>query len=291
MQNPQLTSFGIHNVTFKDNLDPTYWGMATILGSAEADLKQELIKLEGGSAPVPFGAAPGRATGEIVLPIRQFDKQILRFVAPWVDGSEVEDADGEAGGSTTTIINAKGTSVVDATTGVASIAVDSATDTTLAAGNYKIVATGAATFDIYIDTDVSGKVEYEDSDLKINDSAITLPGTGGTVVYQGIEFTGGSGSIALVTGDIATFSVNPINTYLLTSYTGKTGACLREFSLTIYGECVGGRIRTVTYPRCVASADKDIKFLEKEWASMEVTVQVLKPATVDYVSESKFINR
>jgi hypothetical protein len=291
MQDPQLTSFGIHNATFKDNLDPDFWGIAKILGSAEADLKQELIPLEGGSSVVPWAAAPGRAAGEITLPIRQYDKQILRFFKPWISGSEVEDTDGESGGSVTTIINAQGTSLVDATTGVASIAVDSATAADLAIGNYKIVATGAATVDIYVDTDATGKVEYQDSDLKINDTAITIPGTGGTVVYQGIEFTGGSGSIALTTGDVATFSVNPISTYLLDSYFGKTGACSREFELTIYSECVGGRIRQVTYPRCIASASTPITMLENEWASMEVTIQVLQPSTVDYVAASKYINR
>ena len=66
---------------------------------------------------------------------------------------------------------------------------------------------------------------------------------------------------------------------------------MREFELTIYSECVGGRIRTTTYPRCVASASTPITFLENEWASMEATVQVLQPATVDYVANSKFINR
>jgi len=289
MLDPQLTSFGIHNATFKDNLDPTYWGLAKILGSAEADLKQELIPLEGGSSIVPWAAAPGRAAGEITLPIRQYDKQILRFLKPWIAGSEVETAAGEAGGSVTAIVNAKGTSMVDATTGVASIAVGTAAN--LKPGNYKIVATGAATVDIYVDTDVSGGVEYQDSDLKINSASITIPGTGATVESTGIEFTGGSGSIALTTGDIATFTVNPISTYLLNTYFGKTGACLREFELTIYSECVGGRIRTTTYPRCVASASTPITFLENEWASMEATIQVLQPATVDYVASSKFINR
>ena len=288
MQDPQLTSFGIHNATFKDNLDPTYWGMAKILGSAEADLKQELVPLEGGSSIVPWAAAPARASGEITLPIREYDKQILRFLKPWIAGSEVENSSGEAAGSVTTITNAKGTSVVDASTGIASIAVGTAAS--LKAGNYKVVCTAAATIDIYVDTDVAGGVEFQNSDLKINSAAVTIP-SGSTVEYQGIEFTGGSGTIGMTTGDIATFTVNPISTYLLDSYFGKTGACLREFELTVYSECVGGRIRATTYPRCVASASTPIMFLENEWASMEATIQILQPANVDYIAASKYINR
>lgn len=289
MQDPQLTSFGIHNATFKDIQDPTFWGLAKILGSAEADLKQELIPLEGGSSILPWGAAPGRATGEITLPIRQYDKQILRFLKPWIAGSETENASGEAGGSVMQIVNAKGTSTVNATTGIASIAVGTAAN--LKPGNYKAVVTAAATIDIYVDTDVAGGVEYQDSDLKINTSPITIPGTGGTVEFQGVEFTGGSGTIGMTIGDIATFAVNPISNYLLDTYFGKTGACQREFELTIYAECVGGRIRTTTYPRCVASASTPVNFLENDWASMEATIQVLQPSTVDYVATSKFINR
>ena len=288
MENAALTSFGIHQATFKDLLDPTYWGMAKILGSAEADMKQELIPLEGGSSIVPWGAAPGRAKGEITLTIRQYDKQILRFLAPWIDTAEVETANGEASGSITTLTNAKGTSVKSATTGIASVAITNAAD--IAPGNYKIVATAAGTIDIYIDNDQSGKVEYQNSDLKINSSAITIASGAGTV-FHGLTLTGGSGTIGMTVGDIATFTVNPISSYLFKNYVGKTGAQLREFSLTIFSECVGGRLRKTTYPRCVASASTPPNFLENDWASMEATVQVLQPSVESYVAETVFINR
>lgn len=284
----KLTSFGIHQATFKSTSDTDKsWGIAKILGSAEPDLKQELIPLEGGSSIVPWGAAPGRASGELTLTIREYTKEILQFLAPYISGSLVEDADGEAAGSITTIANALGTSVVDATTGIASVAI--ATASSLAPGNYKVVATGAATVDLYVDFDGTGNASYQDNAGKINDSAITIPGTGGTVDSHGLTFTGGSGTIALTSGDVATFTVNPISNYLLTSYFGKNGACSKEFELTIYSECVGGKVRRTTYPRCVASASTPVQFLENEWASMEATIQVLQPETVDYVAETLFI--
>ncbi len=283
-----LTNFGIHQATFKDLLDPSMWGTAKIIGSAEADLKPELIKLEGGSNSVPWGAAPGRASGELTLTIKQYDKQVLRFLAPWKDDSEVEDANGEASGSITALVNVKGTSVFSATTGIATVAITTAAN--LAPGNYKIVATGAATVDIYCDSDVTGKVDYQNADLKVNDSTITIATTTGTV-FKGLTITGGSGTIGFTTGDIATFSVLPISNYLMKNYFGKIGAQLREFSLTIYGECVGGKVRTVTYPRCVASASTVPNFLENDWSVMEATIQILQPETVDYVAESIFINQ
>ena len=288
MQNPMLTSFGIHQATFKDILDPSKWGMAKILGSAEPDMKQELIPLEGGSNIVPWGAAPGRASGELTLTIRQYDKQILRFLAPWISTAEVEDSDGEAAGSVTALTNVVGTSASTATTGIASIAVGTAAS--LAPGKYKAVVTAAGTIDLYVDYDGSGKAEYQNSDMKINSSAITIP-SGSTVSSHGVTFTGGSGTIGMTVGDIATFTVNPISNYLLTNYFGKAGAVSREFSLTIYSECVGGKIRRTTYPRCIASASTPPQFLENDWASMEATINVLQPETVDYVAETLFINR
>lgn len=283
-----LTSFGIHQATFKDNLDPTFWGVAKILGSAEPDLKQELIPLEGGSSIVPFAAAPGRASGELTLTIRQYDKEILKFLAPWKSDSEVETLAGEASGSITTVVNAKGTSVKNNTTGIASIAITTAAD--LAPGNYKVVATGPATVDIYVDYDGTGNASYQDNAGKINSSSITIASATGTV-FKGLTLTGGSGTIGFTTGDIATFTVNPISSYLMKSYFGKIGSQLREFSLSIYSECVGGKIRVTNYPRCVASASTPPQFLENEWASMEATIQILQPETVDYISESIFINK
>lgn len=283
-----IAAFGIHQATFKDLLDPSVWGVAKILGSAEPDLKQELIPLEGGSSIVPWGAAPGRASGEITLTIREYEKNVLRFLAPWKSDTDSEDADGEAAGSVTTPVNVVGTTAKSATIGVASIAVTTAAS--LAPGNYKAVVTAAATLDIYCDFDGTGNATYQDNNGKINDTAITIV-SASTTVFKGLTFTGGSGTIGMTVGDIMTFTVNPISSYILKNYFGKVGAQLREFELTVYGECVGGRIRRTTYPRCVASASTPIAFLENDWASMEATVQVLTPETVDYVAESVFFNK
>lgn len=290
MQEPMLTTFGIHQAVFKDLKDPSKWGMAKILGSAEPDLKQELIALEGGSNIIPWNAAPGRASGELTLTIRQYDKQILRFLSPYIDSAEVEDADGEAAGSVTTLTNLVGTSLKHNTTGIASVGLKSGGSASLAPGNYKAVVTGAATIDLYIDYDGTGKVEYQNSDMKINSSAITIASGAGTD-YLGLTFTGGAGTIGMTVGDIAIFTVYPPSNYLLKSYFGKAGAVNREFSLTIYSECNGGKIRSTNFPRCVASASTPPQFLENDWASMEVTINVLQPETVDYVAETLFINR
>lgn len=282
-----LTSFGIHQAVFKDLEDPQYWAVAKILGSAEPDLAQELIPLEGGSSMVPWAAAPGRASGELAITIREYNKELLKFLAPWSSAnSETEDADGEAAGSITSLTNTKGTSVQSATTGIASVAVQTASS--LVAGKYKVVAVSATTVDIYSDND--GQNSYVDSACKINSSPLTIA-TGDPTNFAGITLTGGSGTIGMTIGDIAEFEVNPISNYLLTYKLGASGACSREFSLTLVSECAGGKQRIVTYPRCICSANTTPQFLENEWSSIEATILILQPATVAYVAEAKFINR
>jgi len=284
-----LTSFGIHQATFKDKADNT-WTAAKILGSLEVDLKQEAIDLEGGSSIVAWGSAPGRASGEMTLTIKDYKKELLKFLAPYKEGSITETATGNAAGALSAIVNLVGASLVDATNGVASISVGTATD--LSAGKYKVVCTGAATLDIYSDNDVEGKVSYQDSTLKINTASLTIPSSS-TVEFQGIVFAGGAGIIGMTTGDIATFEVTPINNYVLEYEFGKAGACQREFELCAFSECESGKLIQTIYPRCVAFASILPNHLENDWSSIEATIKVLQPteAGIDYVAKSKFINR
>jgi hypothetical protein len=270
----QLSSFGIHQVYFQQLSDPTYSAIAKILDSAESDLAAELIPLTGGSAQLPWGAAPGTAAGTITLPIREYSPELLRFLAPWSADVDTLDADGEASGSVSTPVNAKGTSVIDSTTGIATIAVGTASS--LKPGTYKAVATAAATIDLYLDNDLGGNLTYQDNKGKINDSAITIT-SGGDTDYLGLTITGGSGTIGMTAGDIATFTVNPASSYLYSRKGGLVGTSPLEFKMTIFGEKVNNKIRKTTFNRCIASSDSTIKFLNKEWAAMEASIQVLQP--------------
>ena len=289
MLDAPVQSFGIHNIYFEDLLDPTYSAVAKIIGSAEVDFKTAQVDNVGGSSVVPFASAPGKAASEIPIVIKQFDKQLVRFLTAYDAASVVETAAGEAGGSVSAIANLVGTSAVNATTGIASIAVGTAAD--LRPGRYRVIATGAATVDLYVDTDVAGGVEYQNSDLKINAASITIPGTSATVESEGIEFTGGSGTVALVTGDVAYFNVLPISTYLLETYLGKPGAFQREFRLKIVSKCAGGRYVMTDLPRCVGSANMTPNFLEDEFSTMEATIKVLNPTDVNYYCKTTYINR
>ena len=287
-----IQSFGIHQITMKDLTDPSIIGVGKVLGDVTPDLTQELIDNRGGSAAFPWSSAPGEATGEISIIVKQYDKNILRFLNPYVSGSLVEDDDGDAAGYASTITNIVGTSVVSATAGIASVAVDAATAVAgLSYGDYIIKATAAATFDIYIDMDISGTAPYVDDTYKVNSASITNPGTGGTVTAHGITFTAGSGASAFVTGDVARFSVRPINSYMLTDYLMLSGSAPQEFELTVVGEKIGNKIRVIKFPRCIAGGGGNLKFIYKDWSTIETTIKILQPASVNYVAAQEFMNR
>ncbi len=272
----RLDSFGIHQITFRDLADKSILGTGHILGSAEIDSKRELIKLEGGSSPYPFAVAPSRATGEVTMTFRQYDKNILRFLSSYSASTFSETEAGEVAGSITSIVNETGTSVSDATTGIASVSINDIT--TAPFGNYIIKAASASTIDLYLDNNLSNGVSYQDAGLKINSSAITIPSTGATVDYQGLTFTGGSGTIAMTTNDIASFSVNPVSNYLLNVNHDKQDATFREFECFIYSQNVNNKIRRVHIKRAIASSSIVPSFLENEFASMECSLMILQPS-------------
>lgn len=269
-----LTSFGIHQAYFEQLSDPTYSAIAKILDSGESDLAAELIPLTGGSAQLPWGAAPGTAAGTITLGIKEHSPELLRFLAPWSADVDTLDADGEASGSITTAANAKGTSVINATTGIASVTIAAASS--LKPGNYKIVATAAATIDIYLDNDLGGNVNYQNNSGKINTAAITIASGAGTD-YLGLTITGGSGTIGFTTGDIATFTVQPISSFVYKRKGGLIGTTPLEFKLVMFAEKINNKYRFVQYNRCIASSDITTKFMNKEWSVTEASIQILQP--------------
>lgn len=271
-----LTAFGIHQISMHDIENPLYFGTGEILGAAEIDIKPEMVKLEGGSSLIPFDVATGRASGEITATFKDYKKQLHRFLYPWIAGSETEDTTGDPTGAITTLTNIVGTTAKSATIGIASVGIVSGSESLLPVGKYKVVATAAATVDVYCDTDLTGKLTYQNNDGKVNSAALTIT-TGGNTDFNGIRFVGGSGTIGMTVGDVAFFEVRPVSSYTNIQRYGVAGAYQREFLLRIYNEVVGNKIRCSEFYRCKAIASTAPSALDKDWSSMEATIQILKP--------------
>jgi hypothetical protein len=268
-----LTSFGIHQCTITD---PVTKEMSTmkVVGSAAYDASQAPVPLYGGSMAFPQDVQHGVAASTINLTVKQYDAKIMEYFTPYSAGGIVENISGDALGAVSGLENVVGTSFVDATTGVASVAVTLGVNPVY--GRYIMEAITETTVDVYIDNDIDG-ITIINSNLKITATPITIPGTDGTVAESasGVTFTGGAGAIALVVGDKAAMNVIPTNAYNFSSKFGVSGEYFKEFELVVLGEKVRGNIYSATrYYRVVANG-VPINNPEKDWATFDVTLTAL----------------
>ncbi|MHA1972971.1 MAG: hypothetical protein ACTSW1_08260 [Candidatus Hodarchaeales archaeon] len=285
----QINTFGVHQITIEDLITGAMFTMVGIQG-AVPDLSQELIDLRTGSIKFPVASAPGEASGEVAITIAQYDAGVLEYFSPFATGAISEESSGDALGYVSSISNLVGTSVVNATTGIASIAIDTGNESDLKLGDYIAVAASATTIDIYVNTNINGNV-YLDDALKITASPITIPDTGATVASEGVEYTGGSGTVGMTIGDKARFSVRPVNTYSMTHRMGMVNSSPKEFAMTIVGEQIGDKIRMVRYPKCIAGGGAGLQFPQNDWGTFETTVKLLQDSVSQDVGVETIINR
>jgi len=229
------TLYGIHSMTPYNIITGNPYGTFRVLGNASLNVTGELVTLTGGSAPYPWSSQPGASAAEIVMSPKEVPDFLFQLFLGAVP-TTVENA----AGSVDEFANKQGTSVNDATTGIASIGVIAVTgEANLKFGKYTVVAVSATTIDIYGLTNVDffrgDDLQYIDDSLKLNDAPITVPGTGGTVDFSdlGIVLTGGSGAVAMTVGDTAEFELNPPSLKKTEVLVGQNGACIQEFGALI----------------------------------------------------------
>jgi len=231
-QSPVL--FGVHQVTPYNRITGLPYGTLRILGNATISLAGELVSLTGGSSPFPWHVEGGAITPEMTLNV----KELQNFLMEIFLGKEPTQVDDDAG-SVDALTNVNGTSVLEATTGIASVSVESGQEAELKFGKYIVKAASATTVDVYALTNVDfrrGTNEaYEDDLLKITPSPLTIAGSGGTTSLAnfGVEFTGGSGVVAMTPDDTAEFFIYPPSLEKVTARIGGANDCIPEFGVVV----------------------------------------------------------
>lgn len=283
-----IQTFGVHQATIEDRTTRDR-SQLVILGEVSSELSQELVDNYGGSNPFPWASAPGVAEGSLSITVKQYDANVLKYFAPYIASAFTENTSGDVAGFTGNLVDISGTSVVDATTGIASIAPTGGQSPVF--GDYIIKAVSATTVDVYLDNSLDG-VEYQNDALKINATPITIPGTSGTVAIPNtnITITGGSGAIAMTIGHMARFNARPINTYNYEFLIAKTGSSFKEFGITIFAEKIGSGYRALHLPRVIANG-VPINFPEKEWSTFEATLKILYDSTLGYAGKWIVVGR
>jgi hypothetical protein len=286
LSNP-IGRFGAHAVLLYNRTDHVPFAYLRVIGDVTPDYKIEKEKLLGGSQLFAFDSAEKSIDSTISFTCREFPDAV---VSKMLGGALTTNA-AEAGGATDEFANHKGTSVFNATTGIATVTVTPSTGAAnLKDGKYVVKCTAAATIDLYLlsdaDADRGTDAVFQNDYMKLNSSAITITGTSGTTddAITGLRFTGGSGTVGMTIGETATFVVRKPNTSSTEIVFGQMPTDFQEFgAIFILPRNKNGDTETLEFYR-VVSGGMALPFKEKGWAEWTGSLDVLYDSTRNAVA-------
>jgi len=291
LSNPR-SFFGVHSVSPYSRATGEFYGILKVIGSSSLSLSGETVPLTGGSSKYPWHVEDGAISSELSLTFREYPD----FVFELFLGKAPTTVAAETTGNVSSMTAVTGTSLTNATTGIASIAAESGLTAELKFGRYVIKAASATTVDVYVSSDVDfnrGTDEAYESDLlKITASPLTVTDTGGTtsITNFGLEITGGSGTVALTTGDTVTFQVRPINAGGRTVRVGGSADTFPEFGAVVMAKQRGnGELMELDLFRCKA-VGAPIGFDENAWSEASVTAAVYYDSAKNGIFDMRFID-
>lgn len=265
------TVFGVHSVTAYNPDTGLPYGTAEILGNVSFNNEGEIISLLGGSSLYPWENEPGNITAE--------GSFVFRELPDWVyeafQGKAATTNSAEAGGAVTTLTNLNGTSLVDATTGVASVGVKSGSEADVKTGIYVVKAVTATTVDVYgmtnVDFSVGTDKEFENDALKITASPLTIS-TGAAVEVPGfgVELTGGSGTIGMTADDTAIFDARAINDGSTLVTIGGSDATYVDVGLVFAAQKIGNNQNFIIDIMRAQAVSLPLNFQEKNFLESEI---------------------
>jgi len=209
--NTKKSLFGVKSLIIYDRDTYVPKGIFEVINGVEFAREVEQLPLTGGHRNSPWAIEAGEPTNTLTATLREYPN----FAFEMFDNATVTETTGEdTTGFVDTIANKVGTSIANATTGIASVAAISGSEGILPHGRIVVVGTSDPTkVNVYLQGDVSSGAMPVVNELPLLAADLVIPGTDGTVdlTDYGIRFTGGSGSIALVEDDVAYFDVRPEN--------------------------------------------------------------------------------
>ena len=266
--------FGVHSVTPYNITTGEGYGLIRVLDSSSVAVNSELISLTGGSQRFPFGVENGVSSAEISLNMSQYDNFLFEIAY----GAKPTKNAAQAGGSCSTLTNKSG-SLVDATTGIASVSVEAGEEDELKFSKFVVKAVTSTTVDVYASSDIDfargTDGSFENDLLKITSTPLTIADTGATVSLAGygVEFTSGSGTVDLTVGDTATFETQPINSESSIVTIGGTSDVIPEIGLICYSQARGnGELVELDIFR-VKLSGLPFGFNKYEWSTAEISGQ------------------
>lgn len=277
--------YSIHSILCYRRTTGVPYGIMRVVQGGEISLTGDSVDLFGGSSRFPWASEVGDIESEFQFTSSEYPD----FVFELFLGATITQTNADTDGSVGTLTNLNGTSFVDPTTGMASVAATVGDTADLKYGRYICVATTDDDFDIYLQSNIDQNkgtdLVYIDDGMKITATPLALADTGATVIVAdiGVTFTGGSGTIAFVVGDTAYFDVLPIHTGRSKIVVGQASTSFPEFGARMCAaKRSNGEIFEVQAYRCVGNG-MPIGLTRNEFAEPEMTMKLLRDSVLDAV--------
>ena len=292
--------YGLWSVTFKDRVSKLPEAIIKVAAEFTFPHSADMEDYVGGGSKFVLASEPKYIKADAAFNIKQFNANSFKYIG----SGTYTPGTAETSGAVTTLTNAKGTSVVNATTGIASVALKSGSTADLKAGDYTVIATSATHVDVYCDSDIDfGGIwtspagtagVYVDDTLKITATPLTISTSGAlsTVADFGVDLVGGSGTIAMTSGDTATFSVRPANVINETVTLGDRNTFFKTYSVSAYSvpKSITGEIFYIYMP-IVQVSGLDLQLKEYAWVGSSPKLKVLRSDTENMTAKITRIQR
>jgi hypothetical protein len=281
---------GVHSLTLYNRTTKQPYGILKILGNLSFALSGQSVKLFGGSSPFPWEAEGGTIESSLSGTVKEFSPLLLQRLL----GASVTTNSAETSGNVGTLTNCKGTSVMSATTGIASATVIPTTGAAnLKSGLYAVVCTEATKVKVYGMSDVDfaqgTDLTFVDDNLLVDsEQTITTAGTH-DLAGIGVRLTGGSGTIGMTAGDSAYFLVRKINAGNVIVDLGASPVTFPEFGAFVTSQQQSsGTLFDMQLYRC-RGFGVPIPLQEKNFMNSDITIECLYDSTENKVATFRHI--
>jgi hypothetical protein len=276
--------YGVHSISPYSRADKTPYGILKVIGSASLALTSDLEQLYAGSNKFAWAAENKTVTTELTAKVKAYPGFLFSLFL----GATVTDAAADTAGTVSTLTNFKGTSLKSATTGIASITVKAAQKANLKFGKYVLKVLSATTVGVYLLSDIDiargTQAVYADDSLLLTLSTVTIASAAGTDIDSlGLTLTGGSGTIAMVVGDTASFEVLPPSTKSSQIVVGKSTDSFPNFGALILAQKrATGEMFEIEAHNCVGGG-LPIALEENAFSQPELKMTCLYDSALDRV--------
>ena len=290
LSDPRIV-YGVHSIAAYSRTTKLPYGIAKVLASSNFSITGELNQLFGGASKFAWAIEEANVTAELQLNVKQIEDWMFElFLGKAPTFTDTPSSSGSVGTPEAVV----GT-LINATTGVASVAAKSGSEADIKFGKLLIVAVSATTVDVYAVSDVDFNrgtdKEFVNDDLKVNASALTVPDSSGVVEIPGfgLEIAGGSGTVALTTGDSILVEVMPAYTKKMEVSIGASNDTFPEFgAVMVAQQRSNGEMFEIDAYR-VKGSGLPFGFTEKEFSQPEITAQAFYDSAKNAVARARWV--